>query len=77
MIEVSENKRTLVSYKPETKTHLMFRDIIYQCRARDDAQKVMQDVGMFSCLLCFYAVICTKEDEMNRHQSKLFSLVKK
>lgn len=39
-------------------------------------QKIIQDVGMFSCLLCFYAVICTKEDEMNEHQYK-FLLVKK
>lgn len=52
-IVLSENKRTLVSYKPESKTDLMIRDIIYQCRARDDAQKIIHDVGMFSCLLCF------------------------
>lgn len=67
---LSENKTTL-SYKPESTINLVIRDIIYQCRARDDAQKVIQDVGMkmFSCLLCFYAGICTKEDEMNGHQS--------
>lgn len=35
---LSENKTTL-SYKPESTIKLVIRDIIYQCRARDDAQK--------------------------------------
>lgn len=56
---------------------MLIRDIICQHKARDDAPKIIQDVGMFSCLLCFYAVICTKEDEMNGHQYKFFLLVKK
>lgn len=55
---------------------MLIRDIICQHKARDDAPKIIQDVGMFSCLLCFYAVICTKEDEMNGHQCKFFLIVK-
>lgn len=71
----SEN-RALVLQKPESKNYVLIRDIIYHHKSRGDTPKIIQDVGMFSCLLCFYAVICTKEDEMNWHQYK-FLLVKK
>lgn len=47
------SEKNSVTYKPESKADSMIRDIIYQFRARDDAQKVIQDVGMSSCLLCF------------------------
>lgn len=52
-IVLSENKRTLVSYKCESRTDLMIQDVIYQCRTRGDAQKLIQDVGTSSCLLYF------------------------
>lgn len=71
-------RRSLLSQKPESTTDLIIRDIIYHCRARDDAREIIQYVGLhiFSCPLCFCAVICTKEGEMIRQHFKFFSLVK-
>ena len=71
-------RKSLLSYKPESTTDLIIRDVIYQCRARDVAREIIQYVGLhiFSCLLCFCAVICTKEGEMIRQHLKFFSLVR-